>query len=279
MGSSNDPVAIIGAGYLGRSVAAALDGPVVAVNRGGRWGDDGPRPSHVSMASIDLMDVAADVSALRECTRAVFCVAPGRTQDRRGLYVDATRQLLERWPTALRRVVWVGSTSALPNIDGWLDERCTERPQGDRGGVQRDAEDGVMEFAKHRGIPWWVLRLGGLYGPGRELDRIYATRGKGPRPGDGMAPTNLIHRHDATAAVLAALTAPADPHGLVHVVDDDHTPRRQMYARIADARGEAPITWAEDVPAGAVPKGKRVSNRRMKQWLGVRLRVPLHRLD
>jgi hypothetical protein len=64
----------------------------------------------------------------------------------------------------------------------------------------------------------------------------------------------------------------------VHVVDDDHTPRRTMYERIATAQGVPAVTWAEPAPVPTVPRGKRVSNARLKAWLGVRLRHPLHRL-
>lgn len=274
-------VAVIGAGYLGARVARAFRGPVVAVSRPGRW--SGPCPAQVEPLALDitatapLPDAARD--ALASCDRVVFCCAPGRTQDRRALYVEATARLLDRWPAALRRVVWVGSTSALPDHDGWLDERCIEPPSTERGRVQREAEAVVTEFAERRAVPWWVLRLGGLYGPGRGLDRIYRRRDGAVRPGDGMAATNLIHVDDATTAVLAALDAPAHLDGIVHVVDDDKTPRRHMYAAIARRLGQPPVTWAEPMPHPAVPRGKRVSNRRLKHTLGVRLRVPLHRFD
>lgn len=231
------------------------------------------------MLALDITDEELDPAVLRPATAAVLCVAPGRTQDRRALYVDGTRRLLDRWPSGrLHRLVWVGSTSALPDRDAWLDEDTAQWPDSERGRVQRQAEQVVIEHASARGIPWIVLRLGGLYGPGRELDRIYRRRGDDPLPGDGMAPTNLIHRRDAVTAVLAALAAPAEIEGIVHGVDDDHTPRRVMYDRIARQQGQPPLRWAQPASPGAVPRGKRVSNRRLKDWLGVRLWAPSHRI-
>jgi len=231
------------------------------------------------MAALDVCDPGLDPGPLLEARAVVICVAPGRTQDRRALYVNGTRRVLERLAEApLQRVVWIGSTSALPARDAWLDERCTERPGEERGQVQRDAEQVVAEVAEARGVPWWVLRLGGIYGPERELSRIYRRRGAEPLPGNGMAPTNLVHRDDAVAAVVAALSAPPHASGIVHVVDDDHVPRRVMYARIADREGWEPLAWAEPAPRGAVPRGKRVSNLRLKHELGVRLRHPTHHL-
>ncbi|MEM9454329.1 MAG: NAD-dependent epimerase/dehydratase family protein [Myxococcota bacterium] len=277
--SASPPIAIVGAGYLGAAVAAAWSGPVLAVTRSGRW-REGPVPPHVEVLGLDIGDDALDPGPLRTASALVLCVAPGRTQDRRALYVDGTRRLLHRIGAGrLERLVWVGSTSALPDRDAWLDERCSIEPSTERGIVQRQAEHVIVEHAQQHGIPWLVLRLGGLYGPGRGVGRIYRRRHDGPLPGDGMAPTNLIHRDDAVAAVRAALQAPPTQQGVVHVVDDDHTPRRSMYAKIAALEGRAPVPWADPVPPGTAPHGKRVSNRRLKHWLGVRLQVPLHRLE
>lgn len=276
-----EPVAVVGAGYLGAAVAAALPPPTLATTRSGRWHGEDPIPAGLGLHALDVTAASLDPSPLQSAHAMVLCYAPGpgSADDRRALYVDGTRRLLsamDGWP--LRRVVWVSSTSALPDRDAWLDERCDEPPTGERGRVQREAEAVVIEHATRHGIPWIVLRLGGLYGPGRELDRIYRRRQPQPLPGDGLAPTNLVHRDDAVAAVLAALTAPPEHQGVVHVVDDEHTPRRWMYARIAERLGLPPVDWAEPAPPGTAPRGKRVSNRRLKQWLGVRLRHPLHQL-
>lgn len=280
------PVAVVGAGYLGAAVAAALPSPAIATTRGGRWHDDAATPKAPAGIELHALDVSApelDASPLRAAAALVLCYAPGRSQDRTALYVEGTRRLLHAVtalaPGALRRIVWIGSTSALPERDAWLDETCEAWPDDERGRVQRRAEQVVIEHATRHAIPWIVLRLGGLYGPGRGLDRIYrGGRHEGPLPGDGLAPTNLVHRDDAVAAVLAALRAPPSCQGVVHVVDDEHTPRRIMYARIAARLGQPPVTWQNAAPPGAAPRGKRVGNQRLKQQLGVRLGHPLHQL-
>lgn len=273
-----EPIAVIGAGYLGQAVIAALPSPTLATTRSGRW-RSGSAPAGVRMHALDVGHESPDVGVLASAGAAVLCYAPGRTQDRRGLYVEGTARLLRAWlPGALRRLVWVGSTSALPDRDAWLDESCEAWPDHERGRVQREAEQVIIDHATRHAIPWLVLRLGGIHGPERELHRIYRRRADEPLAGDGLAPTNLVHRDDAVAAVLAALAAPPEIQGVVHVVDDDHTPRRAMYAKLAPAQGGAAIAWAEPAPARLVPCGKRVSNARLKQWLGVRLQFPLHSL-
>lgn len=280
------PVAVVGAGYLGAAVAAALPAStsVIATTRSGRWPSEAP-PSNVRVHALDVTSEPLDVSPLVPARAAVICYAPGGAQDRHALYVSGTERLLRTWGRgALERLVLVGSTSALPDRDAWLDETCEAWPTDERGRVQRLAEQVLIDHATRHAIPWLVLRLGGLHGPERGLDRIYGAHGTSrrregePLAGDGLAPTNLVHRDDAVTAALAALAAPPELQGIVHVVDDDHTPRRIMYARLAAARGGTPVTWAEPAPFPAVPRGKRVSNTRLKAWLGVRLRHPLHGL-
>jgi nucleoside-diphosphate-sugar epimerase len=281
------PLAIVGAGYLGATVAQALPATttVIATTRSGRWRTGGPPPG-VAVRALDVTAEPLDASPLSAARALVLCYAPGGTQDRHGLYVAGTERLLRALgPGTLERLVLVGSTSALPDRDAWLDETCEAWPDDERGRVQRLAEQAVIDHAARHAIPWLVLRLGGLYGPERGLDRIYGShatsrRREGePLPGHGLSPTNLVHRDDAVTAVLAALAAPAKIQGIVHVVDDDHTPRRVMYARLATARGAPPVQWAEPEPTPTVPRGKRISNARLKAWLGVRLRHPLHRLE
>jgi nucleoside-diphosphate-sugar epimerase len=137
----------------------------------------------------------------------------------------------------------------------------------------------VGEVLGEAGIPWIVLRLAGLYGPGRDLGRIYRVHPSRVLAGDGMRPTNLIHVDDAVSAVLAALAQPASTSGVIHVCDDEHTPRREMYARVAAAMGGPAPSWAEEAAPDARPVGKRVDNTKMKRILGVELAYPAHMLQ
>ena len=270
-------VALVGGGFLGMALARTLGPGTVVATRSGVWRDGEPPPG-VRMHALDLTARTLDLAPLQGCEALHVAIAPGdRSADRRALYVEGTRRLLEQ-STALRwrRIVYVSSTSALPAADGWVFDDERRRPDDARGQVQRDAEDAVLDFGRDHGIPTLVLRLGGLYGPGRALGRLYRHRGEGPLPGDGNAPTNLIHLDDAVLASVAALEAPARVGGVVQVVDDDHTPRRAMYEAVAAAADLPPLVWERSIDPGEAPRGKRVSNLRLKLELGVRLKHPLH---
>lgn len=260
------------------ALARALGPGTVVATRSGRWrGEDAP--AGTTMHTLDLTAQTLDLEPLRDCDALHIAVAPGdRAADRRALYVDGTRRLLAQSVAfGWTRIVYIGSTSALPAADGWVFENEQRRPDNERGAVQRDAEDQVLAHGEQHGIPTTVLRLGGLYGPGRALGRLYRQRREGPLRGDGNTPTNLIHLDDAVQASLAALSAPAHVAGVIHVVDDDHTPRRTMYDAIARAHGQPALAWEREIAPCEPPTGKRVSNLRMKQVLGIRLKHPTHR--
>lgn len=276
MSQATDPVAIVGGGFLGSALATALRPPVLVTTRSGSWRGGSPPPG-VTVARLDITATSLDPTPLNAARSLVIAVATGGDQDRRALWVEGVTRLLQstrhhRWA----RVVFIGSTSALPDRDAWMFEDETGWPEHERGAVQRQAEAAVSEHCEAEGIPWWVLRLGGLYGPGRELGSIYRRRSEAPLPGDGHVPTNLIHRDDAVAAVAAALHAPPELGGIVHVVDDDHSTRRVMYAAMAAARGEVAPRWERDVEPAHPPVGKRVGNLRLKTTLKVRLLHPTH---
>ncbi len=271
-------VGLVGGGFLGMALARALGPGTVVATRSGAWREDEP-PHGVGIHALDLTQSALELGPLRACDALHIAVAPGsRAADRRALYVEGVRRLLEQSAaTRWKRIVYVSSTSALPMVDGWVFESDPRPPDTERGQVQRDAEDQVIAHGTGHGIATLVLRLGGLYGPGRALGRLYRKRQEGPLPGDGNVPTNLIHLEDAVQASLAALTAPAHLGGVVHVVDDDHSTKRAMYDSVAKTQGLDPLEWECPISPTSAPVGKRVSNLRLKLELGVRLKHPAHR--
>jgi nucleoside-diphosphate-sugar epimerase len=271
------PVVIAGAGFLGAPLAARLAAAgtaVIATTRTGRW-PGGVPPAGISVRALDtLADPPERVrETLAGAAAIVSCISATGGQDRRAVYVEGTRKLIDA-ARQLRpaRLIQLSSTSALPDRDAVVDEDCADWPEHDRGRIQREAEALALSLTADA-IPALVLRLAGLWGPGRELFRIYRSDPTGVLPGDGMEATNLVHRDDALAAILAALGRSPPATGLIHVCDDDHRPRRELFEGIARAADLPPPRFER--PAGPA-RGKRVANERMKRVLGVVLAHPHH---
>jgi len=272
------PIGILGAGFLGAPLAESLaPRPVIATTRSGEIPLALP---HITPKALDLLEASPEQIArtFAGARALVLCYAAGPRQDRRQIYLEGARRALDAAAClAPSRLIYTSSTSALPDHEGWLDESCTERPLGERGLIQREAEDLIIDACERHKIPWFVLRLAGLYGPGRGLGRIYRQDPEHALAGDGMQATNLIHRDDALTAIHAALAAPAAISAIIHVCDDDHRPRRAIFAQIAAAEGLPEPRWQRP-PTTLEATGKRVTNARLKQLLGVTLRYPQHTL-
>ena len=273
-------VLLVGAGYVGGPVARALaeDGRSVTAIRRSDAREDLPG---VTVRTLDLLTASASGLArtVGPPRRLLVTWAAGRTQDRRVLYLEGARRLIQAFVGeghALEQILVTSSTSALPEVEGPVDESASDPPKAERGRVQRQAEDLWRQAGREHGVPTTVLRLAGIYGPGRELGRLYLRNPDTVQAGDGSKVTNLIHRDDAVAAVLAAVRLPSPYDGLIHVCDDDHPTRREMVEGLARARGLPLPTWEAPLPDPTTRSGKEVGNARMKRVLDLRLQHPLH---
>lgn len=89
----------------------------------------------------------------------------------------------------------------------------------------------------------WVLRFGGLYGPGRHhlLDALRA--GESTFPGSGDHWVNLLYRDDAVAAIRVCITANSEiADGIFNVVDNEPVRRKELVSWLAQRLGRDPNT-------------------------------------
>jgi 2-alkyl-3-oxoalkanoate reductase len=132
-----------------------------------------------------------------------------------------------------------------------------------------------------------VLRYGGFYGPGTGIARggdmlEMIVKGRFPVVGDGSGVWSLIHIEDAAAATVAAIERGRP--GVYNVADDEPAPPQDVVAYAADLAGIAPppaVAYAQARLTGMAAsfwgECKRVSNRRIKDELGVALSYPSYR--
>jgi len=266
-------VGIVGAGYLGRTLVESLRRAVpgrqiVATTRSGRW--RGEAIEHVAIKRLDLVDDSYEYARelLNGCTTLVACYAPGRGSSRELYRIGAQKLAKLCGALRVRRLVYTSSTSALPHVDGPVDENCDVWPSSERGIMQRQAEQLVIDTCTRMGVPWIVLRLAGLYGPGREPGSRFEPGEV--LPGDGMEVANLVHLDDAVAATLAAIDLDANVSAIVHVCMPAHPSRRELYERWAAFRGQAAPRW-ELAPTAEISRGKRVVSANLAAMLELTL--------
>jgi nucleoside-diphosphate-sugar epimerase len=268
-------VLVAGCGWLGTAVARAL------VERGERVTGvrrDPARAAALSELGIEplALDLAAPGAAdrLPAVDAVVACQAAGADgpEAYRAAYVQANRALLAAARAGAGALVYTGSTGVFGQRDGSdVDEATAPAPSSPTAAVLVEAE-ALVRGAAGGGLRTAVVRLSGLYGPGRTgvVDRVRSGR-HALGPGDGTW-MNFCHQADAVAFVLAALERGSP--GAVYHGSDAHSPRRREVVEwVAGRLGIAPPRAGSAVPG----PDRRVLSEWTRRTLGVELRYPSFR--
>lgn len=252
-------VLLAGCGDLGLRVAQRL------LRRGDQvWG---LRRHPVTSGPDGLRWLCADLTvpaSLRDLPHGITQLVYLPTPDRRdacaygAIFVGGLQHVLAAVDhAALRRVLLVSSSAVYGEHGGaWVDETTPTAPLGFRGSLLRDAENWLAAQA----LPAVVLRLAGLYGPGRLqlAERLRSGRVAVPRHAGHW--TNRMHVEDAAGAIVHLLGLP-QVQALYLGVDDTPLPMAVLYDHVARLVGAS-------LPAdGPAPEGigsKRLSNARLR---------------
>ncbi len=274
---------VFGCGYLGRRVARRWrqqGQEVIAVTRSAEKGSE--------LAAEGIQPILADVARMERCDlgqlppieTVLFAVGYDRESQTpiEQVYAGGLAQALAAIPATTSRIIYISSTGVYGDAAGeWVDEETPCRPTRAGGKASLAAEELLKrsEFGS-RSI---VLRLAGLYGPGR-IPRAQAVLLGEPidAPQDGFL--NLIHVDDAAAIVLLAEERAPLPRTYV-VSDGQPVIRSEYYAELARLLGWPPPRFVApdpNSPAALRAAGdKRADSRRMMRELSPVLRYPSYR--
>ncbi|MEX6505174.1 SDR family oxidoreductase [Jiella sp. M17.18] len=179
---------------------------------------------------------------------------------------------------------WIGYLSTVGvygEHDGdWVDETSELRPASERSKGRVAAENGWQALAETRGVPLAILRLSGIYGPGRNgfVNLAKGTAKRLVKPGQVF---NRIHVDD----IAGALTLLAEKRlgGVFNVTDDEPAPPQDVVAHAAELAGVEPPPEVAFDEAELSPmarsfygENKRVSNAKIKD-AGYAFRYPTYR--
>lgn len=275
---------IFGAGYLGLRVARRWREEGCAVHLVTRRSDRADE-----LRTAGFLPLVADVTkprtlaSLPAAETILFAVGHDRSArpDIRSAYAGGVGNVLASLPEPKCRFIYVSSTGVYGDADGgWVDETTPPDPQRAGGAASLAAEKVLQQHSAGRRAV--VLRLAGIYGPGRipYLDRIRAGEPI-PAPSEGWL--NLIHVDDAAEIVCAAArwsgAQQAADGPWTFCVSDGRPVLRAEYYREAARRIGAPeiqfVAPAADSPAAARARcNRRISQRKMIEQLAVHLSYP-----
>ncbi|MGA2256675.1 MAG: SDR family oxidoreductase [Thermoguttaceae bacterium] len=279
-GSGRGSKLIVGCGYLGLRVARrwiAAGHAVAGLVRSSAAAE--------SLARESIRPTVADVTqpstllSLPAADTLLYAVGydPASGASRSAVYVDGLRAVLDAISPPVRRVILISSTGVYAEQGGgWVDESSPAQPSRESGRALLAAEE---ILAAHRlGALGIILRLAGIYGPGRLPRRSELAAGQ-PLPIATGQQVNLIHVDDAAAAVLAA-EAYARPPRTYIISDGRPVERREYFAEMARQLGLPRPSFREPLPGEITGRGggdKRVSNARMLGELHLKLAYPTYR--
>lgn len=216
-------------------------------------------------------------NALAATTHLLVSIAPSHGMGSKQSGDALLDPVLEAFGPDLREgmphLEWIGywSTVGVYGDHGgeWVDEGADCRPASRRAKMRVDAEAAWQALGRRRGLPVAVMRLGGIYGPGRNAF-IKLQEGSARRivkPGQVFS---RIHVDDIAGST--ALLAEKHMGGVFNIADDEPGPPQDVIAYAAELMGltpppEIPFEEAEISPMARsfYSDNKRISNARIKE--------------
>jgi len=222
----------------------------------------------------DVMEPAT-LAPLPEAETCLYAVGFDRSggHDKRAVYVSGLRYALTAIGSRIDHLIYISSTSVYGQDAGeWVDENSLCVPISEGGRICLDAEQVVREtVALHRGeIRATILRLAGIYGPGRLIGRADQLHRREPLSGRPDAWLNLIHVDDAVQAVVQLAQSAANPE-LLLLADEHPLQRQEFYGRLAELLGAPSPVFA---PTTETSLNKRCDSSLIRRELPLQLRYP-----
>ncbi len=224
------------------------------------------------------LDQPHSLARLARLARYVVHLAPPQSE---GTTDSRTRNLCAILPDAAT-VVYVSTSGVYGDCGGTLiDETRPVNPVNARARRRVDAEQVLRTWARRAHGRLGILRVPGIYGADRlPLERL--RKGTPALTAADDVYTNHIHADDLARIIVTALFR-LQPNRVVHTVDDSAMKMGEYFDTVADAFGlprppRLPRVELRELVSpmllSFMSESRRLSNRRMKQELGVRLRYP-----
>jgi nucleoside-diphosphate-sugar epimerase len=255
-------VLIAGCGYLGQAVADLL------IANG--WEVEGWTKSTDSAQSISTRAypvLAVDVSQADQVRArkgdfdtVIHCASTrgGDTDSYRRIYFDGAQNLIRRFGSS--RILLTSSTSVYAQKSGEsVTEESPAEPKHESAIILREAEDLILA---NRGT---VIRLGGIYGPGRSALLKKFLSGDAILDSENDRFVNQIHREDAAVAIRLLLKRQESPGEIYNAVDDHPILQSECYRWLsANLNQPLPPAGRSTSKRKRGDSNKRVSNAKLR---------------
>ncbi|MBW4486532.1 MAG: SDR family oxidoreductase [Trichocoleus desertorum ATA4-8-CV12] len=283
-------VAIIGCGYVGMATARCWRQAGCTVTA---TTTSVPRLSELeAIADHAVLAQGNDETSLAEALAdqqvVLLSVGARSPSSYEETYLQTAKTLVKvlAQTPSVQQLIYTGSYAVYGDQQGnWVDETSPVKPANRNGEILAETEQVLLNaqlqpFSQESVAPensgspqnWGargatsavkvcVLRLGGIYGPGRELQRIFGRAAGTTRPGTGAEPSNWIHLDDIVGAI--AFAQEHQLQGIYNLVQEVTLTSRELIEQVCQRYNLAPVNWDESQPS-ARPYNAKVSNQKLK---------------
>jgi dTDP-4-dehydrorhamnose reductase len=237
--------------------------------------------SRVRHLQFDGRTLSAELASALDCADRILVSIPPLQQG--DPVLAAGGEKLAQLPP-LQGIVYLSSVGVYGDHGGAeVDEETPPSPRSNRSRIRLAAERSWQDLGARIGCPVAILRLAGIYGPGRNALAKLA-QGRATRIVKPDQVFNRIHVDDVAQAIEAAFARAAS--GIFNVADDEPCSSEQVICHAAALMGmEAPpaipFAQAEELlgpmTLSFYASNNRIQNNRLKRDLGVRLKYVTYR--
>lgn len=216
------------------------------------FGDEGTSP--------DLAD------RLAKSTHVVVSISPGENGDPALALVE---EALSHPDNTIRWIGYLSTVGVYGDHQGeWVDETASCKPVSRRSRERIEAEEAWRHLTERYATPLAILRLAGIYGPGRNAF-VNLERGTARRIVKKDQVFNRIHVDDIAGALR--FLSGTDSSGIFNITDNEPSPPQDVVAYAAELMGATPPPEVSFEEADLTPmarsfygENKRVSNQRIR---------------
>jgi nucleoside-diphosphate-sugar epimerase len=261
-------LAIIGCGYVGSAVARLWQ----------EAGNDVTVTTTTTDRIAELQAIASQVVVLRGsdastlhqvvANQDVVLLSVGSKQRTpevyRQAYLETAQNLVKavKANSGVKQLIYTSSYGMINHQGGeTIDETVEINPQDEFGEIMAQTEQVLLSSASVDNINTCILRLTGIYGPGRELIKIFSKLAGTSRPGTGSNYTNWVHLEDIVRAINFAKEHQLQ--GIYHLNSDESMTSQEFFQRLFEAHELSPVTW-DSSQTSSRAYNLKLSNQKIK---------------
>ncbi|XGV98860.1 MAG: NAD-dependent epimerase/dehydratase family protein [Leptolyngbya sp. BL-A-14] len=264
---------ILGCGYVGKAVAQRWRETLTVTattTTPDRTAELSSVAQHVQV--VKGTDAAGLRSLLQNQSIVLLSVGAPNANAYEETYLQTAKTLvavLKEVPS-VQQVIYTGSYAVYGDRQGaWVDEESPVAPANRNGEILAETEQVLLSVVSDT-LKVCVLRLGGIYGPGRELVKIFGRAAGTTRPGNGEDAANWVHLDDIVGAIDFARERSLT--GIYNLVGSVPITTRELLERVLAAHNLPDVHW-DASQASTRPYNARVSNQKLRE-AGYQFRYP-----